>query len=131
MKLLATVLVLLEPFLALAIGHCFHAVVSLLPVVNHRPRGGCGDENKYESADAGPAAPQRQSDRQGHKSQSESVNRKRIEEHVDVFRLLQTFKKSFEHWSEMIIKRPFASFDPSLRLERRTISSRFQHSRSC
>jgi predicted small lipoprotein YifL len=23
-------------------------VVSLLPVVNHRPRGGCGDENKYE-----------------------------------------------------------------------------------
>jgi hypothetical protein len=22
--------------------------VSLLPVVNHRPRGGCGDENKYE-----------------------------------------------------------------------------------
>ena len=29
-------------------------------------------------------------------------------QHVDVFRLLQTFKKSFEHCGEMLIHRPFA-----------------------
>ena len=31
-------------------------------------------------------------------------------QHVDVFRLLQTSKKSFKHCREMIIQRPF---DPS------------------
>ena len=53
------------------------------------------------AAYAGLSAPQRQADNQTRQSHCQPIDGQWIDEHVDVFRLIQSFQKAFKHRVEL------------------------------
>src|SRR4029450_5170384 len=96
-EILAAFFVLIEPGLSILVRHGEHAVVSLLSEFVNGPRRRGADEHKRQRCDLSLAALQNQSEHKSDQTCEESVNRQRIEHHMNVFWLLQIAQQSPYH----------------------------------
>src|SRR4030095_8987135 len=96
-EILAALLVLIEPGLSILVRHGEHAVVSFLSEFVNGPRRRGADEHESQGCDLSLAALQNQNEQKSDKACEEAVSRQRIEQHMNVFRLLQIAQQSPYH----------------------------------
>ena len=79
----------LQPGLSLIVGHREHAIVACFAVMHDRPRDRAAEQNEREGGDLRLAAALEERDDEANDTHREAVNRQRVDQDVDVFRLTE------------------------------------------